>query len=97
MCKHTHPAIKEWAQQCLLWENLRKSGQGDKEESSNSLHGHAESVGFFIKGDATALDTAEIKKVIGGQIPAFRLCFLDKPKVIFTISLNGTYLHHVML
>ena len=86
MGKVTHIAIKEWAKQCLDWE----SAGGDASSADKHLQGCAGSRGHLMKGDAKALDTQELKSKAGdAEAPRFRLCFLDKPKVlIYCININ---------
>ena len=87
MGRQTHIAIKEWAKQCLDWE----SAGGDASSADKHLQGCAGSRGHLMKGDAKALDTEELKSKVGAtEAPRFRLCFLDKPKVLI-------FLYHYQL
>ena len=79
MGKHTHLAIKSWAQECLRWED---SNNGDiNKDATEAIHGADSCSGFMIKGDATSLSTNDLVTKTGSPLPALRLCILDKPKV----------------
>ena len=65
--------VREHPQECLMWEQVRSSDKAAFQSGGNA--------GFFLKSDATKLNSQEVKAACEGVIPQFRIGIIDKPLV----------------
>ena len=75
-------SVREHARECLMWEKMKRSDNFDK--AAFQSDGTA---GFFLKSDATKLNSQEVKAACQGVIPQFRIGIIDKPLVSMFIFL----------
>ena len=62
-----------------MWEKLKRSDKAAFQSGG--------SAGFFLKSDATKLNSQEVKAACEGEIPPFRIGIIDKPLVSMFIFL----------